>query len=291
MAGVQTVRLAPAFMGEQATYGPSYHGGLAPPPEWWLQFVHVFTPCQLAQLQQSYNNTWAQPCHWPAHQSTYPVNPTPCYFTPTAFTHQPPFCPAPLPLHIHQPFPQPPPASHAQPSPIQRPVATPTQACSPNPIPPSTSTPAQPLWADLSEDVNPTPCYFTPTAFTHQPPLCPAPLPLHIHQPFPHPPPASHAQPSPIQRPVGTPTQACSPNPIPPSTSTPAKPSWADLSEEFAPANQVDELPTLLPKPNKGKGKGKSKSNKKPKGSGKGNKHRNGFNNPWNYDYDDSYWY
>ena len=210
MAGVQTVRLAPAFMGEQATYGPSYRGGLAPPPEWWLQFVHVFAPCQLAQLQQAYNNTWAQPCHWPMHQqSTYPVNPTPYYSAPTAFAHPPPFCPAPLPLHIHQPFPQPP---------------------------------------------------------------------------------ASHAQPPPIQRPVATPARACPPNPIPPFTSTPAQPSWADLSEELAPVNQREELPTLLPKPNKGKGKGKG-SSQKPKGNGKGNKPRNGFNHSWSYGYYNSYWY
>ena len=211
MASVQTVRLAPAFMGKQATYGPGYQGGLAPPPEWWLQFVHVFAPCQLAQLQQNYHNTWAQPCQWPSHQSTYPVNPTPYYLTPTGFTHQPPICPALLPLHIHQPFPQPPPASYAQPSPIQRTVATPTRACPPTPIPLSTSTPAQP--------------------------------------------------------------------------------SWADLSEELAPASQMPELPTLLPKPNKGKGKGKGKSDKQPKGNGKGNKRRNGFNNFWSYDCYDSYWY
>ncbi|CAE7822809.1 unnamed protein product [Symbiodinium sp. CCMP2456] len=205
MAGVQTVRLAPAFMGEQATYGPSYHGGLAPPPEWWLQFVHVFAPCQLAQLQQTYHNTWAQPCHWQTRQSTYPVNPILYYFTPTAFTHQPPFYPActSLPLHTNQPFPQPP-VSYAQPSPIQRPVATPTRL----------------------------------------------------------------------------------------STLTPAKPSWADMSEE-APPSQMDELPTLLPKPNmgNGKGKGKSKSNKKPKASGKGNHHGNGFNHSWSYGYYDWYWF
>ena len=82
MAGVQTVRLDPAFMGEQATYGPSYQGGLAPPPEWWLQFVHLFAPCQLAQLQQNYNNTWAQPCRWPTHPSTYPVKPTRVFLCP-----------------------------------------------------------------------------------------------------------------------------------------------------------------------------------------------------------------
>ena len=190
VAGVQTVRLAPAFMGEQATYGPSYQGGLAPPPEWWLQFVHVFAPCQLAQLQQNYNTTWAQPCHWPTHPSTYPVNPTPCYshFTPAAFTNQAPFCPA------------------------------------------STSQPVL---------------------------LC-------TNQPFTQPL-ASYAQPPPVQIPVATPTRICPPNPTPPSTLTPAQPAWADLSEELAPAKQVDELPTMLPKPNKGKGKGKSKSGKKPK--------------------------
>ncbi|CAE7367184.1 unnamed protein product [Symbiodinium sp. CCMP2592] len=212
MAGVQTVRLAPAFMDEQATYGPTYHGGLAPPPEWWLQFVHVFAPCQLAQLQQAYNNTWAQPGHWPTQQLTYPFNHPPCYFTPTAFTNQSPFCPA----------------------------------------------------------------------STSQPPL------LCTNQRFPQPP-ASHAQPPPIQLPAATPTRACPPNPTPPSTSTPAQPSWADLSEEPAPAKQVDELPTLLPKPNKGKGKGKSKSGKKPNG-GKGKKHRNAFNS-WSYDSYGYDWY
>ena len=160
VAGVQTVRLAPAFMGEQATYGPSYHGGLAPPPEWWLQFVHVFAPCQLAQLQQNYNTTWAQPCHWPTHPSTYPVNPTPCYshFTPAAFTNQAPFCPAstsqPVLLCTNQPFTQPL-ASYAQPPPVQIPVATPTRTCPPNPTPPSTLTPAQPSWRLL--------CFPSPT--------------------------------------------------------------------------------------------------------------------------------
>ena len=219
MAGVQTVRLAPAFMGEQATYGPGYRGGLAPPPEWWLQFVHVFAPCQLAQLQQTYHNTWPQPFHWPTHQSAHPVNPTPCYFPPTAFTHQQSYCPAstsqPLPLHTKQPFPQQRPASHAQPSPIQRPLATTTRACPPT-----------------------------------------------------------------------------GPNPIPPSTLTPAQPSWADLSEELAPANQMEELPTLLPKPKKGngKGKGKGKSSKKPKGNGTGFKHSHGFNNSWSYDCYSWYW-
>ena len=48
---------------------------------------------------------------------------TPAHITPhPQHSHiPPPFCPAPLPLHIHQPFPQPP-ASNAQPPPIQRPV-------------------------------------------------------------------------------------------------------------------------------------------------------------------------
>ena len=104
-------------------------------------------------------------------------------------------------------------------------------------------------------------------------------------------PPASHAQPSPIQCPVATPTRASPPNPIPPSTSTPAQPSWADLSEELAPANKMDALPTLLPKPNKGKGKGKGNSNKKPQSNDKSNTRRNGFNNSWSYDCYEWYWH
>ena len=139
----------------------------------------------------------------------------------------------------------------------------------------------------LTYPVNPTLYYVTPTAFTPRPPFClvptSQPLPLQTNQ-------ASHAQPSPIQRPVAVPTRACPPNPIPPSTLTPVQPSWGDLSEELATANQTDELPTLLPKPNKGKGKGKGKPTNKTKG-GKGNKHRHGLNNSWSYDCYGSAWY
>ena len=104
-----------------------------------------------------------------------------------------------------------------------------------------------------------------------------------LHQPAFHPAPGFmlYAQPPPVQIPVATPTRTCPPNPTPPSTLTPAQPAWADLSEELAPAKQVDELPTLLPKPNKGKGKGKSKSGK----------HHNGFNNSWIYDRYGYDWY
>ena len=94
MAAVQVAQLAPAFMGDQSTYGPTYCGGLAPPPQRWLQFVGVVPPCQLAPIQQDNVQSWAQP--WPM---TLPAPCFPTTFMPThafsAWTPPPPSMPAP----------------------------------------------------------------------------------------------------------------------------------------------------------------------------------------------------
>ena len=113
-----------------------------------------------------------------------------------------------------------------------------------------------------------------------------------LHQPAFHPAPGFilYAQPPPVQIPVATPTRTCPPNPTPPSTLTPAQPAWADLSEELALAKQVDELPTLLLKPNKGKGEGQEQIRQEAQSQCKG-KHHNGFNNSWIYDRYGYDWY
>lgn len=127
--------------------------------------------------------------------------------------------------------------------------------------------------------------------FTSPAPPMPGPYPTQAPlQPLHPPPPTSTPGPSPTQAPA----QAIHPAPmasIPTAAPTgspksPAQPSWADLSEDLAPQNQHEDLPTLLPKPSKGNGKGKGKGKKgkkSSKGSGRSDKWSAEYAYSWSY--------
>ena len=196
-ASVTVVQLPPAFVGEQAVYGPHYRGGLAPPPEWWANFAHPLAPWPPAPLQCTPAPAMQHQCYWP-----HPPPPPPQQFTP-----QPPmqgqFCwpPPPQQFFVMNCFAVSPGLSY-QPVPWQPPVPPQFQIQ--------------------------VPCFQAPpapapvTAFINAPPPS-APVPAFMHPP---PPPAAAPKlPGPI---LDSPAMA------PPK---PPRPSWADISEVPVPAS------------------------------------------------------
>ena len=174
MAAVQVVQLPPAFWGEQAVYGPHYRGGLAPPPDWWAQAAQAcaLNQHQVAALQQMFFplRQWQtvggfsyMPVQAPAMQLATPhftspapptPGPSPTQALPQAL-HTPPPTSTPGPSRAPQVPPQ---AIH--PAPASMPTSAPTS---------SPKSPAQPSWADLSEDLAP------PGHFEELPTLLPKP--------------------------------------------------------------------------------------------------------------------
>ncbi|CAE7308341.1 unnamed protein product [Symbiodinium sp. CCMP2592] len=139
MAAVQVVQLAPAFWGEQAVYGPHYRGGLAPPPDWWAQAAQA---CALSQYQVAALQQLFQPCRWQTFNgfSYQPIQPTPPMMQMATPHYTSPAPPTPAPSPTQQAYPQ---ALHPAPA-----ASIPTSAPTSSP-----KSPAQPSWADLSEDL------------------------------------------------------------------------------------------------------------------------------------------
>ena len=152
MAAVQVVQLPPAFWGEQAVYGPHYRGGLAPPPDWWAQAAQA---CALNQGQVAAMQRMFLPLQWQTVRgfSYQPVQAPAMQLATPHFTSPAPPTPGPAPT------PQPPPQP-IHPTPANIPTSAPTS---------SPKSPAQPSWADLSEDLAP------PSQFEELPTLLPKP--------------------------------------------------------------------------------------------------------------------
>ena len=193
-ASVTVVQLPPAFVGEQAVYGPHYRGGLAPPPEWWANFAHPLAPWPPGPLQCT--PAMHQQCCWPP-----PPPPPPPPLPLQQFTPQPPmqgqFCwpPPPQQFFVMNCFAVSPGLSY-QPVPWQPPISPQFQI-------PCFQAPPAPA---------PVPAFINPA-----PP--PAPVPAYMNPP---PPPADAPKlPGPI---LNSPAMA------PPK---PPRPSWADISEEL----------------------------------------------------------
>ena len=143
MAAVQVVQLPPAFWGEQAVYGPHYRGGLAPPPDWWAQAAQA---CALSQYQVAALQQLFQPCRWQtvngfSYQPVQAQVPMMQMATPHYTSPAPP-TPGPSPTQQALPQPQ---AFHPAPA-----ASIPTSAPTSSP-----KSPAQPSWADMSEDLAP----------------------------------------------------------------------------------------------------------------------------------------
>ena len=202
---VTVVQLPPAFVGEQAVYGPNYRGGLAPPPEWWAKIAHPMAPWPPGPVQYAPQNPRQYPpqyppqanmqyqCYWQPPPPTQQViqqlpmqaqfcwppppqfSPLNCYAVIPGLSYQPmPAWQPPTQFQVpcYQAPPAPAPMSASYISPPPPPAAAPQLGAISSPATVASSGPPRPSWADISEEVPPSvppsPCQHEASASSTQ---------------------------------------------------------------------------------------------------------------------------